>query len=177
MPNPPKLPTFPAPPDPATVCPPCGKCCRYVAVGIDGPVSVRGVSTALWLVYHRSVAVYQSHDGDWFVLLPTECGNLLPNGFCAVYESRPFLCREYDVDGCEGTSAEPPEKVRFDDGAALASWLRARRPALFERCLAAGIVPAEIRGERAAPGPRPARARKAGASRGPATAPRLRPRG
>jgi len=172
MPTPTKLPTLPASPDPATVCPPCGKCCRYVAVGIDGPVSVRGVSTALWLVYHRSVSVYQSHDGDWFVLLPTECGNLLPDGLCAVYEDRPFLCREYDVDGCEGTSDEPPEKVRFDDGAALASWLRERRPALYARCLAAGIVPAAFRGAPAEAGRRPAPAK--GARRPGAC---LRPRG
>jgi len=145
MPRLPSLPTLSAAPDPATVCPPCGKCCRYVAVGIDGPVSVRGASTALWLVYHRNVSVYQSHDGDWFVLFPAECDNLLPNGFCGVYESRPFLCREYDVDGCEGTSDDLPEKVRFDDGASLASWLRERRPALFARCRAAGIVPEGLR--------------------------------
>ena len=99
MPKPTSLPAFPASLDPATVCPPCGKCCRHVAVGIDGPVSVNGASTALWLVYHRNVSVYQSHDGDWFVLFPTTCDNLLPNGFCAVYENRPLLCREYDVDG------------------------------------------------------------------------------
>ena len=146
MPKPATLPTLPPSLDPATVCPPCGKCCRYVAVGIDGPVSVSGVSTALWLVYHRNVTVYQSHDGDWFVLFPADCDNLLPNGLCGVYENRPFLCREYDVDGCEGTSAEPPEKVRFDDGAALGAWLREKRPALFARCLAAGILPKELRG-------------------------------
>jgi uncharacterized protein len=146
MPSPPKLPTLPARPDPAEVCPPCGKCCRYVAVGIDGPVSVGGVSTALWLVYHRNVSVYQSHEGDWFVLLAASCENLLPDGLCGVYESRPLICREYDVDGCEGTSVEAPEKVRFDDGASLGTWLRERRPALFARCLEAGILPEAVRG-------------------------------
>ncbi len=104
-------------------------------------MSVSGVSTALWLVYHKSVSIYQSHDGDWFVLFPAECENLMPDGLCGVYAHRPQVCRDYDVDGCEGTSAEPPEKVRFDDGAALVAWLRQKRPALHERCLAAGIVP------------------------------------
>ena len=171
MPSATKLPTFPAPPDPAVVCPPCGKCCRYVAVGIDGPVSVRGVSTALWLVYHRSVSVYQSHDGDWFVLFPSECGNLLPSGLCAVYEERPFLCREYDVDGCEGTSDDPPEKVRFDEGATLVAWLREKRPALYARCRAAGIVPGALD-----PGRTPAARGRAPRGGRPA-APRLRPQG
>jgi Fe-S-cluster containining protein len=150
MPSLPKLPTLPSAVDPATVCPPCGKCCRYVAVEVDGPVSVRGVSTALWLVYHRSVSVYQSHDGAWFALFPADCENLMPDGLCGVYETRPFLCREYDVDGCEGTSGDAPEKVRFDDGASLGAWLREKRPALYARCLAAGILPEAIRGS--APG-------------------------
>ncbi|MDX9734264.1 MAG: YkgJ family cysteine cluster protein [Thermoanaerobaculia bacterium] len=173
MPSLPKLPTLSAPPDPATVCPPCGKCCRYVAVGIDGPVTVSGVSTALWLVYHRNVSVYQSHDGDWFVLFPADCENLLPNGLCGVYEDRPTLCRDYDVDGCEGTSAEAPEKVRFDDGAALGAWLRSRRPALFARCLAKGILPPFVKGDvpEASAGARG----RPGSAR--AERPRLRPRG
>ncbi len=145
MKRPTKLPTHPASPDPSEVCPPCGRCCRYVAVGIDGPVSLGGVSTALWLVYHRNVSVYQSHEGDWFVLFPAPCDHLRPDGLCGVYENRPLLCREYDVVGCEGTSAEAPEKVRFDDGPALGAWLRERRPALFARCLAAGILPEPVR--------------------------------
>jgi len=157
MPKAPSLPTLPASLDPSKVCPPCGKCCRYVAVGIDGPVSVSGVSTALWLVYHRNVSIYQSHDGDWFVLFPAECENLLPNGLCGIYEHRPLVCRDYDVDGCEGTSAEPPEKVRFDDGAALSAWLREKRPSLHARCLAAGIVP---NGPKAAARPNAARRRR-----------------
>jgi Fe-S-cluster containining protein len=146
MPSLPKLPTLPASLDPSTVCPPCGKCCRYVAIGIDGPVSVSGVSTALWLVYHRNVSIYQSHDDDWFVLFPADCENLLPNGLCGVYENRPFVCRHYDVDGCEGTSDELPEKARFDDGASVGAWLREKRPALYERCLEAGILPEGVRG-------------------------------
>lgn len=172
MPTLPKLPTFSAPPDPAAVCPPCGKCCRYVAVEIDGPTSVNGVSTALWLIYHRNVSIYQSVGGDWFVLFPASCDNLLPDGLCAVYESRPFICREYDVDGCEGTSPEAPEKVRFDDGAALCDWLRERRPALFARCLTAGILPKAIRGSAAGAERRSRRAAGAPGRRG-----RLSPRG
>lgn len=165
MPNPTRLPTLPSRPDPSDVCPPCGRCCRYVAVGIDGPVSVRGVSTALWLVYHRNVSVYQSHEGDWFALFGADCENLLPDGLCAVYASRPFLCREYDVDGCEGTSAEAPEKVRFDDGPSLGAWLRERRPALFARCLGAGILPEAVRGEAPRPKGR-ARVRRGATPRG-----------
>lgn len=137
------LPTIEKAPDPSEVCPPCGKCCRYVAVGVDPPTSVGRVSTLLWILYHRGLSVYESHEGDWFLLVPALCEHLRPDGLCGVYESRPLICRDYEVDGCEGTSAEPAEKTRFDDGAALLRWLKERKKALWARCEAAGIVPPE----------------------------------
>lgn len=139
------LPSHPGTPDPSAVCPPCARCCRHVAVGIDPPDTVRRVSTALWFVYHRRISVYQSHDGDWFLNVPTDCEHLRPDGLCGVYESRPLLCREYDVEGCEGTSVEPAEKLHFEDGKSLVAWLAERRPALYRKCLAAGIVPEALR--------------------------------
>lgn len=136
----PSLPTLAAP-EPSEVCPPCGKCCRYVSVQVDGPTSVANVSTLLWVLYHRGVAVYQSHEEDWFLLIPAACENLLPDGFCGVYENRPFICRDYDVDGCEGTSSEPSEKLRFDGAQELLAWLLSNRSGLHARCVRAGIVP------------------------------------
>lgn len=142
------LPSAP-PPDPSVVCPPCGRCCRYVALGIDAPGTVKAVSMALWFVYHRNVSIYQSHEGDWFLLVPAACDNLKPDGLCSVYEDRPLICRDYDVDGCEGTSAEPAEKVRFDDGASFVDWLAKTKPALYARCVDARIVPKKLRPRRA----------------------------
>ena len=130
--------------DPAVVCPPCGKCCRYVSVGIDSPTSVGRVSTILWLLYHKTLVVYQSHDGDWFLLVPTECENLRPDGLCGVYENRPFICRDYDIDGCEGTSTEPAEKKKFEDAKSFVAWLARDKSGLFARCLKAGILPPGI---------------------------------
>lgn len=142
------LPTLPAlegAPDPSVVCPPCGKCCRYVSVGIESPTSVGRASTILWLLYHHGIGVYEAHDGGWFLVVPTECENLKPTGLCGVYESRPLLCRDYDVVGCEGTSPEPAEKLRFDDAGRFVSWLSKKRPALYERCLSAGVIPPALR--------------------------------
>ncbi len=119
-----------------------------MSVGIDPPSTVGRVSTAIWLLYHRTVSIYQSHEGDWFLLLPTECENLRPDGLCGVYENRPLICRDYDVDGCEGTSDESAEKLRFDTAKELVTWLAKSRPALYERCVDAGIVPEPIRAVR-----------------------------
>lgn len=145
----PALPTHPGPAaDPSVVCPPCARCCKHVAVGVDAPTTVTRVSTLLWFVYHDGVSLYQSQEGDWFLNVPASCENLRPDGLCGVYESRPLLCREYDVAGCEGTSEEPAEKLRFDDAAAFVAWLAARRPSLYRRCVEGGIVPERLRAAR-----------------------------
>jgi Fe-S-cluster containining protein len=130
---------------PIDVCPSCTKCCRYVAVGIDPPDSIRRISTILWFLYHNSISIYQSHDNDWFIVFPTTCENLQPNGLCGIYENRPLICREYDIVGCEGTSQEAPEKVKFENAKQLFHWLSKTRPALYKRCVERGIVPARLK--------------------------------
>lgn len=135
------LPAFQNGPDPSVVCPPCGVCCNYVSVGIDPPSSVERVSTTLWLLYHPDVSVYQSHEDEWFLLVKSRCQNLATTGLCGVYENRPFICRDYEVDGCEGTSDIPAEKVKFDDAKSFFTFLSKWKPRLYGRCLAAGIVP------------------------------------
>src|SRR3954463_12637980 len=120
------LPTLPRLPDgqldAATICPPCTKCCRYVSVGIDSPDTVARASTILWLLYHKTISVYEDVDGNWFMVVPTDCENLRPDGLCGIYDHRPIICRDYEIDDCEGTSDVPPEKTRFDDGASLLKW-------------------------------------------------------
>lgn len=143
------LPTLP--PDglpglaPIDVCPSCAKCCKHVAVGIDPPDSVRRISTILWFLYHKDISIYQSHDNDWFIVFPTTCEFLRPDGLCGVYENRPLICREYDIVGCEGTSQEPAEKIKFENAKQLFVWLSKTRKALYRRCLERGIVPEKLR--------------------------------
>lgn len=140
------LPTLPmASPAPAEVCPPCARCCRYVSIAIDPPSTVRNVSTALWLLYHDGISIYEAADGGgWFLILGATCEHLTPAGLCGTYETRPLICREYDVVGCEGTSDEPSETVRFDDARAFVRWLGRFRPELLRRCRDAGIVPERL---------------------------------
>ncbi len=132
-------------PEPIDVCPSCTKCCRYLAVGIDPPDTVKRVSTALWFLYHPEASIYQSHDNDWFLVFPTTCEHLKPDGLCGIYENRPLICREYDIVGCEGTSEEAAEKVNLKTAGDLFRWLFETRPALYRKCLEKGIIPPALR--------------------------------
>jgi Fe-S-cluster containining protein len=86
-------------------CLSCGLCCTYIAVEIDDPSTLRGATDILWYLYHHGVAVY--FDGDeWMVQLETSCRHLQADNRCAIYETRPQICREFDETSCEVNAEE-----------------------------------------------------------------------
>ena len=40
-------------------------------------------------------------DGDWYLLVHTQCRHLQPDNRCGIYETRPNICRTYTTDNCE----------------------------------------------------------------------------
>jgi Fe-S-cluster containining protein len=100
----PSLPVI-ANPRAQVACLSCGLCCTYIAVEIDDPSTLRGATDILWYLYHHGVAVY--FDGDeWMVQLETRCRNLQDDNRCAIYETRPQICREFDQTTCEVNAQE-----------------------------------------------------------------------
>lgn len=82
-------------------CLSCALCCTYIAVGIDGPRNAKAATEILWHLYHHDVSVYCDGDDEWMVQFETRCQNLLPDNRCAIYETRPHICREYSEESCE----------------------------------------------------------------------------
>lgn len=123
-------------------CLECGKCCTYVAVGINEPKSVRYATDVLWYLYHQQVSVYLDHDGDWFVVFETRCKNLEPDLKCAVYEKRPQICRGFDEKTCEVNA--PDARVReFRTPGDFLEYVRGWRPKLYKR-LERDFVPVPV---------------------------------
>jgi Fe-S-cluster containining protein len=81
-------------------CLSCALCCSYVAIEIDAPDTVRVATDILFYLYHDHVSVYVEDD-EWVVQLETRCQHLLSDNRCAIYETRPPMCREYDPRDCE----------------------------------------------------------------------------
>lgn len=96
-------------------CLTCALCCSYIAVAIDAPDSVRSATEILWHLYHDHVSVYRDSDDEWMVQFETRCRHLLQDNKCAIYETRPPICRTYSEVTCEvnaedeGTSFYSPE--------------------------------------------------------------------
>ena len=82
-------------------CNKCGnRCCRYVAIEIDTPRTDEDFDDIRWYVAHRKVTVFK-HDGEWHFNVNTKCKQLDKDGRCKMYDKRPRICREYELDECE----------------------------------------------------------------------------
>lgn len=85
----------------ADLCRYCtAKCCRYFALPIETPTEMRDFEFIRWFLFHDRAAVFVE-DGDWYLLVSTECKHLRRDGRCAIYADRPQVCREYSTQTCE----------------------------------------------------------------------------
>ncbi len=119
-------------PEGQLACLECGRCCNYVAVGINEPKSVRYATDVLWYLYHERVSVYLDHEGDWFVVFETRCRNLEADLKCAIYPQRPEICRGFDDRSCEVNA--PDARARsFNTTAEFLEFVQGWRPRLYRQ--------------------------------------------
>lgn len=85
----------------ANLCEHCtAKCCRYFALPIETPTERNDFENIRWYMLHGRVSVFVD-EGTWFLMVHNACDQLLEDGRCGVYETRPEICREYSTDNCE----------------------------------------------------------------------------
>lgn len=77
-----------------------GKCCRYFALPIETPTNRKDFDYIRWYLLHDRATVF-TEDEDWYLLVHTRCKHLQPDNRCAMYETRPKICRDYKMDNCE----------------------------------------------------------------------------
>jgi Fe-S-cluster containining protein len=76
------------------------KCCRYFALPIETPTTLKDFEYIRWYLLHDRASVFTDED-DWYLLVHTECKHLQADYRCGIYETRPQICREYTTDACE----------------------------------------------------------------------------
>ena len=83
-------------------CRKCKKsiCCVSINQKIPTPKSKEDFDHLLWQVSHENINIFKDADG-WFLHIDTRCGHLLDGGICSIYDTRPWVCRDYDNDFCE----------------------------------------------------------------------------
>ncbi len=83
------------------------RCCKYVTVKIDAPRYKCDIDEIRWFLAHESLAIV-IESRLWYLQFDTRCKFLGESNLCSNYENRFDVCREYDVNNCEGTDGEPP---------------------------------------------------------------------
>lgn len=102
------------------------KCCTYITQEIEVPRTIRQFDTLLWQLAHDNIQLYKE-EGDWYLLINSVCSNLLPDGGCGIYDTRPMVCREHTNDHCEyDSSAEESFDLFFPTYEALDIYCRKR---------------------------------------------------
>ncbi len=85
----------------ANLCAHCtAKCCKYFALPIETPTEWDDFEYIRWFLFHERAAVF-IEEGDWYLLVYTRCKHLRDDNLCAIYETRPNVCREYSTTNCE----------------------------------------------------------------------------
>jgi Fe-S-cluster containining protein len=145
---------------PVQTCEGCpAHCCRYVAVEIDKPRAHWQNDQIRWMLLHENVAVYVGNDRHWYVEFRTRCRALQDDGRCGTYETRPDLCRDYEISTCPRWATGSPHLVRFESARAFEDFLAlppARRPTA-RKASPRRPRPSPTRARSAAAGPKPGR--------------------
>ena len=85
----------------SNLCEQCtAACCRYLAIPLDTPTNARDYDDMRWYLMHEDVLVFVE-DGDWFIQFQTPCKKIGADSHCAIYETRPEICREYQPKDCD----------------------------------------------------------------------------
>jgi Fe-S-cluster containining protein len=123
-------------------CLECALCCTYVAVEISAPDSVQTATEVLWYLYHEHMSVYRDSDDEWMLQFETRCRNLQDDNKCAIYETRPPICRTYSAVTCEVNSSD--EGTTFYDAEAFLAYLKTRSSRVYRAIAKRYLPPANM---------------------------------
>ncbi len=105
----------------------CGAaCCRYIGVPIEAPTCARDWDDWRWYLSHEGISIYKD-SGQWYLNVETRCGHLTPELTCAIYETRPETCAEYDPSACEWQDPEGVWEIHFSTHEELEAYLRKKK--------------------------------------------------
>lgn len=105
-------------------------CCRYIALPIDNPETLRDYDDIRWYLAHENIVVF-TEDDQWFVGILNKCKHLQPDNRCGIYFTRPRICRKYSTDNCDYHGGEYNFDKFFNSAEQL--WQYAKKTVAAER--------------------------------------------
>ncbi len=111
--------------------PPCkkcdSKCCKYIAIEIDRPITKIACDHIMWYLHHENVNIFVDHDKKWHVEFRTPCERQGKNNECSIYETRPKLCEEHGTEEADCEYFDAPYTEYFSSVSELEEFLDAKK--------------------------------------------------
>ncbi|MBE9566172.1 MAG: YkgJ family cysteine cluster protein [Proteobacteria bacterium] len=101
------------------------RCCRYITVYLEAPRTQSDFDELSWFLAHENICVYVE-DRRWHLEVQNRCKHLRDDNLCAIYEHRPAVCRDYDIEACE-FPARPVHTLHFDTQEEFDYWWAKKR--------------------------------------------------
>ncbi len=101
------------------------RCCRYITVHLPAPRRRADYDEIIWFLSHEHISVY-FESRRWHLEVRTPCRYLTRGNLCAIYENRPAVCRDYDLDACEYPE-RPQHQLQFDTREQFEQWWAEKR--------------------------------------------------
>ena len=101
-----------------------GLCCRYFALPIETPDTRDDFDDIRWYLCHKDITVFVE-DGDWYVNVKNKCRHLSETDYrCAIYDTRPHICRKYKHGDCDFVEGEYDYELHFTSDKQMEEYMR-----------------------------------------------------
>ncbi len=98
------------------------KCCTYFALEVDEPESRKDYGAFLWQIAHKGVSFY-IYRKRWHIMIDSVCHFLTADNKCAIYDTRPYICKEHSIETCEYTGEDYGFTEHFKSYEELLNWI------------------------------------------------------
>jgi uncharacterized protein len=100
-----------------------GLCCRYFALPIETPTNWKDFDDMRWYLAHENISIFVEK-GDWYLNVHNRCQYLAADHRCAIYETRPKICRTYKTDDCDFTGDDYQYQMHFTSEEQLTKYMK-----------------------------------------------------
>ncbi len=101
------------------------RCCRYITISLPAPRQKADFDEISWFLAHENISVYVE-GRRWHVEVRNRCKYLTRQNRCRIYNNRPDVCREYDIESCEYPD-RPAHTLHFDTRDEFDAWWARKR--------------------------------------------------
>ena len=115
-------------------CKNCGGCCNHIAIELDKPKDIDEYTEIIWYLMHKNIMVGIDHEDDWYIEFKAECKARIDNK-CAIYDSRPHICKEYESEECELHGEGSAWKHEWHSREDFLDYLKEHNPEIYEKII------------------------------------------